>query len=155
MSELSSWTPLDAARWAAPFDLFTKSPYSVLDSIQRLLDGDTEKATMRVEQSVEDGTLIVRAELAGIDPDKDVEVSVADGTLTIEAHREEKMEDRSDGGYRSEFHYGSMLRRISLPDGVAEADITAVYKDGILEVRLPMPSNEAAQPPAKIAISRG
>lgn len=155
MSEMLSWTPLDAARWAAPFDLFTRNPFGMLDSIQRLFDGDNDASAMRLEESVEDNTLVVRAELPGIDPDKDVDVTVADGVLTISARREEKTEDRGDGSYRSEFRYGSMLRRIALPEGATGDDITASYKDGILEVRSPMPKVESAQEPAKVSITRG
>lgn len=154
MSEMLSWTPLDAARWAAPFDLFTRNPFGMLDSIQRFFDGDNDTSSMRLEESVEGNTLVVRAELPGVDPDKDVEVTVADGVLTISARREEKTEDHSDGSHRSEFRYGSMLRRIGLPEGVTDADITASYKDGILEVRSPMPTAESVQEPAKVTITR-
>lgn len=154
MSEILSWTPLDAARWAAPFDLFTRNPFGMLDSIQRIFDGDNETSAMRLEESVEDNTLVVRAELPGVDPDKDVDITVADGVLTINARREEKSESRAEGSYRSEFRYGSMLRRIALPEGVTEADITATYKDGILEVRSPMPKAATAQEPAKVSITR-
>ncbi|ALO67325.1 hypothetical protein AS189_13480 [Arthrobacter alpinus] len=103
--------------------------------MQRLFDGDTGNSGMWVEESIKDNTLVVRAELPGIDPGKDVEVSVTDGILTISAHREENSEKHSDGAYRSQFRYGSMLRRIPLPEGVTEADITAYFKDGILEVK--------------------
>lgn len=154
MSEMLSWTPLDAARWVAPFDLFTRSPFNLLDSMQRLFDGDSGNSAMRVEESIKDNTLVVRAELPGIDPDKDVEVSVADGILTISAHREENSEESSDGAYRSEFRYGSMLRRIALPEGVTEADITASYKDGILEVKSPMPAIAPVKDATKVAITR-
>ena len=45
---------------------------------------------MRVEEIHEDDTLVIRAELPGVDPDKDVEISVSDGVLHIEGHREEE-----------------------------------------------------------------
>jgi len=127
----------------------------MLDSIQRLFDGDTDKTAMRVEESVEANAMVVRAELPGLDPDEDVEVTIADGVLTISARREEKTESRDDGTYRHEFRYGSMLRRIALPEGVTEAYVTATYKDGILEVRAPLPATDTTPPaPAKVAITR-
>lgn len=51
---------------------------------------------IRVEEYREDGTLVVRADLPGIDPDKDVELTVADGMLHIQAERrqEEKREEK-------------------------------------------------------------
>src|ERR1700750_424977 len=58
---------------------------------------------MRLEDEMKDGTYEVRAELPGIDPAKDVDITVGDGRLTIKAERTEKKE--SNG--RSEFSYGS------------------------------------------------
>ena len=47
---------------------------------------------MRVEDYVKDGTYVLRAELPGVDPEKDIEVSVSKGVLTISAHRQETTE---------------------------------------------------------------
>ena len=51
---------------------------------------------IRIEEYREDGTLVIRADLPGIDPDKDVELTVAGGMLHIEAERreEEKREEK-------------------------------------------------------------
>ena len=76
-------------------------------------------------------------ELPGIDPDKDVEISLSDGLLHIQAERREEKEEQSKGGYRSEFHYGSFARTLPLPAGVSEQDVRAEYEDGILQVRIP------------------
>jgi HSP20 family protein len=106
---------------------------------------------IRVEEFREDGTLVMRADLPGIDPDKDVEVTVSDGMLRIEVERraEEKREEK--GYLRHEVRYGALSRSLPLPAGVTESDITATYRDGVLEVRVPVPKRETA---AKIAISR-
>lgn len=100
---------------------------------------------IRVEEYREDGALIVRAELPGIDPDKDVELTVADGMLHIEAERraEEKKEEK--GYLRQELRYGALSRTLPLPVGVTESDITATYKSGILEIRIPEPKQEPAK----------
>jgi HSP20 family molecular chaperone IbpA len=94
----------------------------------------------RVEDYVEDGAYVVRAELPGVDPDKDVEVLVRDGLLTVRAERRE--ETRASG--RSEFHYGAFARVIALPDGADEESITATYADGILTVRVGLTGVEPA-----------
>ena len=104
--------------------------------------------TIRVEEFMRDGTFIVRAELPGIDPDKDAEVTVAEGLLTIRADREEKTEE----DHRSEFYYGSFIRTLSLPQGVDQTNVQAEYKDGILEVRIAIP--EPAATPTNIPIKR-
>lgn len=128
---------------------------SPVELIERLFEGDTAASGIRVEESVEGNTLVVRAELPGIDPEKDVSVAVVDGALEIKAERREKTEQTDKNTYRSEFRYGSFIRRLALPDGVDQGDITASYKDGVLEVRTPVP--ETAQKPAarKIEIQRG
>ncbi|NNU26310.1 Hsp20/alpha crystallin family protein [Isoptericola sp. JC619] len=94
---------------------------------------------LRVEEFREDGDLVVRAEIPGIDPDEDVEVTVDNGVLRISAHREERTRQEGDE-FRSEFRYGSFERRIRLPQGADVADVAATYRDGVLEVRLPLPA---------------
>jgi HSP20 family protein len=113
-------------------------------------------APIRVEEFVDDKTLVVRAELPGVDPDKDVEITIDNGYLRIHAERQEKEEHKDKGRFRSEFRYGSFSRSIPLPDGVKEDDIKATYNDGVLEVRTPLPE-DAAQPqtPKKLPITRG
>lgn len=119
----------------------------------RVFEGSTH--LMRVEEYLEGDACVIRAELPGIDPDRDVEISVENGVLHLRAEREERTEEEQPDGYRSEFHYGSLTRSIRLPDGATDADVTATYQDGILEVRVPAP--RAATPPSsvKIPVSRG
>ena len=106
---------------------------------------------IRVEEFHDDGTLVVRADLPGIDPGKDVELTVADGMLRIEAERREE-EKKEDKGYlRQEVRYGSLARTLPLPEGVTESDIKASYKAGILEIRIPEPRQESAK---KIPIAK-
>ncbi len=95
---------------------------------------------LRIEEKVEAERLVVRAELPGIDPDNDVEISVQDRILHIRAERRQETKEEAKGHYRSEFRYGSFARRIALPEGVSEDQLTASYKDGILEVRVPLPA---------------
>jgi HSP20 family protein len=106
---------------------------------------------LQVEEFREDGTLVIRADLPGIDPDSDVELTVSDGMLYIRAERREE-EKREDKGYlRRELRYGSLSRALPLPEGIAESDITATYQAGILEIRVPEPKQEPAK---KIPISK-
>ena len=127
---------------------------SPMDMLERLFEGDTSASGIRVEESVEGNTLVVRAEVPGVDPDKDVSVSIVDGSLEIKAERREKSEQKDKNSYRSEFRYGSFVRRVALPEGVKQDDITASYKNGVLEVRTPVPTKAEQQPIKKIEISR-
>jgi HSP20 family protein len=139
MAELNKWVPSD-----------------VLEPIKRFLDGDlTMSPSIKVEQFLDGSTLVVRAEVPGIDPDKDVDVSVSEGMLHITAEREEKTEHKSKTGYRSEFRYGSFTRSIALPPGAREEDVTATYTDGVLEVRAPAPVAAPDATSKKIKIDRG
>ena len=127
---------------------------SPLDMFERLFDSEMGASAIRVEEMVEGNTVVVRAELPGIDPDKDVDVTVSQGALVIKAQREEKKEQKEKDTYRSEFRYGSFVRRIPLPEGVQESDVTASYKDGVLEVRAPVPDQSKQSTSSKIPISR-
>jgi HSP20 family protein len=118
------------------------------------LDFDAEsEGWMKVEEVQEDGTLVVWAELPGLDPDKDVDVSVSDGVLHISAKREERNEKKDKGSYRSEFRYGEFSRDLALPTGVDPGKVDAKYKDGILEVRVPWQGEKQAKS-TKVQISR-
>ena len=108
---------------------------------------------MHLEEFVEDGTCVIRAELPGVDPDKDIDITVADGMVHLLAQREERKEEDRPGEYRSEFRYGRFARSVRLPDGVTAADVKASYKDGILDVRIPAPKTETTTP-TKVAIDR-
>ena len=109
---------------------------------------------VRSDEFTEDGNLVVRIELAGIDPDKDVEISVRDDTLHIEAEqREEETTDGRDYS-RHELHYRSFRRDLPVPRGTTEEDVHATYADGILEIKVPQKEEVEAQP-KKVQISRG
>jgi HSP20 family protein len=89
---------------------------------------------LRLEHELKDGIYEVRAELPGVDPTGDIEVTVRDGQLTIKAERTQTSE--SNG--HSEFSYGSFMRTVALPAGADEDDINATYDRGILTVSVPL-----------------
>jgi HSP20 family protein len=91
--------------------------------------------TFRVEELLRDDHYVIRAELPGLDPGKDIKVTVEGRSLTIQA---ERWQD-DDQPHRTEFHYGSLTRSVRLPAQVDAQDITARYRKGILEVSFPMP----------------
>jgi HSP20 family protein len=98
---------------------------------------------LKVEDFVEDHTYVIRAEMPGLDPDKDVQVHVRGHTLEVRAERKHETKTEEKGRYRSEFSYGSFLRRVALPPDVDEHDVKATYRDGILEVRMPVETKHA------------
>ena len=108
-----------------------------------MLRDTTGDTTLKLEEFEADGTLVVRAEMPGIDPDKDVEITIEDGRLHIRAERRSETTTDDKSGYRSEFQYGSFERFMQMPPGATESDVTATYTDGILEVRVPIDTTEA------------
>jgi HSP20 family protein len=112
-----------------------------------------EEDDMRVEEFVDDDKLVVRAELPGIDPERDVEINVRDHSLRIRAERHQEHREDEGGRYHSEFHYGTFTRIVPLSSSVSETDVKASYRDGILEVRVPIDEKDATA--KKIPIERG
>ena len=90
--------------------------------------------SFRIEDFETDGNYVIRAELAGLDPDKDIDVVVQDGVLSIHA---ERREEKKEGG-RSEFRYGTLTRSMTLPAGADAGKVRASYDKGILEVKVPI-----------------
>jgi HSP20 family protein len=106
----------------------------------------------RIEECHEGDSMVIRAELPGFNPDKDVRVQVVDSELVITAERSESHEDNGHHLHRSEFRYGSFTRSIAIPSGVDESKITAAYKDGVLEVRVALPAGSSSEAPHQIEI---
>ena len=155
MSDLLKW-PYGTHRWTSPFAGLVRSPSELMDSLDRLFESSAGPGPIRVEELIDGNTLVVRAEIPGVDPDKDVEITIDDGYLHIRAERQEKEEHKDKGSFRSEFRYGSFSRSIRLPEGVNEEGIKATYADGVLEVRTPLPEEAAQSKSArKLPISRG
>jgi HSP20 family protein len=99
---------------------------------------------VRVEDYLEEGTYVLRAEIPGIDPEKDVEVTVEHDMLTIRGERREETKEKN----HQEFHYGGFSRTVALPSGADSRAITASYDDGVLVVTVPI----SAEAPAGVRI---
>ena len=90
----------------------------------------------RVEETTRDDCYVIRAELPGLDPENDIEVTLDGRILTIRAERRQQ----DSGPHRSEFRYGSLTRAVRLPARVDAADVTARYEKGVLEISIPVGS---------------
>ena len=88
----------------------------------------------RLEEAIRDDCYVIRAELPGLDPENDIEVTVDGRILTIRAERRQQ----DNGPYRSEFRYGSLTREVRLPARVDATDVTARYDKGVLQVSVPV-----------------
>ena len=88
----------------------------------------------------------VTAELPGMD-EKNIEVKVANGNLTIKGEKQEEKEEKKKDYYLQERHYGSFERSFEMPENVDPDKIEAIFKKGVLTVTLPKKAE--AQKPAK------
>lgn len=132
--------------------LSRRDRFELPEPMRRLFEGDWDVPPFRVEEYRDANAMVVRAELPSIDPDKDLDVTVADGILRIRGERREETSNRSKDGYRSEFKYGSFSRDVPLPAGTSTDEVTASYRDGVLEVRVPV--HDEGSTGRKVPISR-
>lgn len=102
----------------------------------------TQRAVpIRMEDRLTDTEYTIRAELPGLDPEKQVQITVAHGLLTIHAERKEE----AHGRQRTEFRYGMMERSVRLPANFDESAVKARYTNGILEITVPLKPAPAAK----------
>lgn len=106
------WRQTEAAQWAPDVEVFTRN-----------------------------GVLVVRVDLPGLS-EKDVHVEVADDVLTLTGERKLEKETKEEDFYTCERSYGSFMRQIALPEGAKGDDAKASFKNGVLEVTLPVPKAE-------------
>jgi len=79
---------------------------------------------------------LIKAEIPEVDK-KDVRVTVQEGVLTIQGQRRQEKEEKDKRFHRIERSYGTFVRTFSLPEDVAEDNVRAEFKDGMLWVHLP------------------
>lgn len=99
----------------------------------------------QIEVERQDGNLVVRADLPGVDP-SDVNVEVDDGVLSISGERRDERREERDGAFRTERFYGRFHRAIPLPEGADDARVEARFENGVLDVTIPVPKQEQRRP---------
>jgi HSP20 family protein len=130
-------------------DDFWRRPFRPLAALERNLPKKFV-ATPAVDVTETDKAYEITAELPGMD-EKNIEVNLADGGLTIKGEKKEETEEKKKDYYVSERRYGSFERYFGLPDGVDADKIEATFKNGVLKVMLPKTA-EAQQPAKKIEV---
>ena len=107
-------------------------------------------AAPAVDIAESDKAYEVTAELPGMD-EKNIEVKVANGNLTIKGEKQEEKEEKKKDYYLHERHFGSFERCFQVPEGVDAEKIEASFKKGVLTVTLPK-KPEAQKPEKKIDV---
>lgn len=96
--------------------------------------------------------IVIAAELPGLD-EKDVELTVQDGVLTMKGTKSQEREEEKDNFFLKERHYGSFQRSFRLPPSVDQEKIVADFDKGVLKIVLPKKS-EAQTAAKKISVSK-
>ncbi len=126
-------------RWPSRRSLFELAPF-----------GRFQAGPPAVDIVEKEGAYEITAELPGLD-EKNVEVKLANGGLTIKGEKREEKEERKKDYYLSERHFGAFERFFAIPEGVDTDKISASFKNGVLTVSLPKTA-EAKKPEKKIAV---
>jgi len=92
-----------------------------------------------------DKEYLVKADLPEVQKG-DIKVGIEDGVLTVQGERRQEKEEKNKKFHRIERSYGKFVRRFTVPLGIDESKVSADFKEGVLQVRLP--KSEAAKPHA-------
>lgn len=118
----------------------------------RLFEGREFDFRPSIDATRTDGELIIKAELPGIDPAQDMEITVDEDFLMIKGEKSAEKEVKDEDRYVHERRYGKFVRRIPVPEGVSADKVSASYKDGVLTVKVLLPEEKAKFEPRKIPV---
>jgi HSP20 family protein len=133
--ELKVWTPF----------LDLDKEFRLFDFPRLISEGRDFPIRPSVDIVRKNGDMVVTAELPGLDPEKDIEITVDGSVLSIKGEKTEEKEISEDDRYMHERSYGKFQRRISLPGGVSPDKVTADYDKGILTVHVGLPKEKAEE----------
>lgn len=135
-------------RWA-PFTAFPSLERDLQDLLDRLgAMAETGEFPWKPSTDVyrENGTLVMKAELPGIDPKTELTIDVEDDILHIKGEKTVEQESEEADRFVKERRFGSFSRELMLPEGVDPGAITASYDNGVLTVVVPLPTETTVEP---------
>ncbi|MBF0178935.1 MAG: Hsp20/alpha crystallin family protein [Magnetococcales bacterium] len=131
-----------------PFRNFRTLQNEINRLFERDIDDNAGQLTqwpMRVDIREDASQILIKADLPGIEQ-KDIQVNVDNGRLTISGERRFDDEEHKENYHRVERAYGRFSRTFQLPNTTDTGNIKANFKNGVLEVTLP--KREEAKPRA-------
>lgn len=127
------------------FDDFGLSPRLLMPLMQRWpseLQGQDMFAP-DIEVVQQHNNLVIRADLPGLSK-SDIEIEVLDDRVMLRGERRQEYEESRGGIFHSERSYGSFYRVVPLPEGADTERAEATFKEGVLEIRMPLPQQASA-----------
>lgn len=149
------WNLLDQAR---PWDLLSEISDLRRDMEQifaRWQTGDQRGFLPATDVVTKDKDVVVKMELPGLDPEKDLDIKVEGDMLVVSGQRNEEREVKEENYQLRERRYGSFYRSFPLPEGVSSDAISAAYNNGILEITLAGAAQIAEVQPKRIEVKTG
>jgi HSP20 family protein len=138
MDALSLWRPFrDLERLARTWE-------SRFPRVFEEFEEEEKEFAPPIESYVRDGNLVVRADVPGLEP-KDIEINVLQDVLTIKGERKSEKEVKKENYLRREVSYGAFERRLSLPEGAMTDKVKANFKNGVVEVTIPLTKEVGAK----------
>ncbi|HVE93017.1 MAG TPA: Hsp20/alpha crystallin family protein [Actinomycetota bacterium] len=133
-----------------PFDAFERDVQEIRrtfgDFGTALLNNQQERTwAPALDIFMRDNAVHVRVELPGIDPNRDVDIEVSDGVLTVSGERRHEQVAEEEGYWRREISHGTFQRSIALPQGVDPSQVKATYDAGILHLVVPLPVKQSSK----------
>ena len=95
----------------------------------------------------------ISMELPGV-AEEDIDLSVADGVVTVRGEKKTQTEKSGDTWYFSERQYGAFSRSFRLPEDADGANASATMKDGVLHISVPKLAAKDADKAQRIKITR-
>jgi HSP20 family protein len=145
--EISPWKPFEFERMRREMDRLWDSFF---EGKPRRRGEERVEWLPSLDVSETKNEIVVKAEIPGIDP-KDIDISLADGVLTIKGEKKQEKEEKDENYHLIERSYGSFTRSVQLPKEVKSDKISASYKNGLLRVTLPK-SEETKKKEIKIKV---
>jgi HSP20 family protein len=135
---LTRYNPFNLDDFAPPMRLFH-------DSVNRIFSeaSNNRPWTPSVDVKETENEIVLLADIPGVDQ-KNIDIKIEDGTLTLKGERRFEEEKKGEGYHRLERGYGSFVRCFSIPDSVDPEHVNASYNNGVLTVSLP--KKEIAKP---------
>ena len=157
---LTRWDPFTTLARLDDFDELVRRAWGGEPRMSTTGRKSTSGYVPAIEMTTAGSDVVITLELPGVDIEKDIDIEVAEGRLTISGERRESTEHQEDDPQSSpkvlvrELRYGSFRRDFALPEGVTADDVEASYDKGMLEVRV-RNVTKPVTPPKKVAIRSG
>ena len=129
---LIQFTPRSLDRWFGSADGWLDDFFRVPATARQ----PTRLFHPSVDIKEDNDKIVFKTDLPGVD-EKDIKVTIEDGTLMLSGERKFEKETEKENFHRVERSYGSFRRSFTLPETVDEDKVSASYRKGVLELTLP------------------